>query len=91
MSTKKLRLKMELLFIEGLADLVSSCLQGEGISLEEASKLPERVKLYPQEKWQWGWNNSSEVWNGRVAMIVFLFFLMELIIGKGPLHQIGLL
>ena len=79
------------LFIEGLADLVSSCLNGEGISLEEASKLPERVKLYPQEKWQWGWNNSSEVWNGRVAMIVFLCFMMELIIGGGPLHQIGLL
>ena len=79
------------LFIEGLADLVSSCLEGEGISLEEASELPDRVKLYPQEKWQWGWNNSSEVWNGRVAMIVFLGFLMELIIGDGPLHQIGLL
>ena len=79
------------LFIGGLADLVSSCLDGEGISLEEASELPDRVKLYPQEKWQWGWNNSSEVWNGRVAMIVFLGFLMELIIGDGPLHQIGLL
>ncbi len=78
-------------FIGGLADLVSSCLDGEGISLEEASELPDRVKLYPQEKWQWGWNNSSEVWNGRVAMIVFLGFLMELIIGDGPLHQIGLL
>ncbi len=79
------------LFIEGLADLVVGCIEGSGISLKEASKLPERVKLYPQEKWQWGWNNSAEVWNGRVAMVVFLSFLLELIVGNGPLHQIGLL
>ncbi len=79
------------LFIEGLADLVTACLEGPEVSLDEASRLPDRVKLYPQEKWQWGWNNSAEVWNGRVAMIVFLIFLFELISGKGPLHGIGLL
>ena len=79
------------IFIKGLADLVTSCLEGPEISLDEAAKLPDRVKLYPQEKWQWGWNNSSEVWNGRVAMIVFLVFLFELISGNGPLHNIGLL
>ena len=79
------------LFIEGLADLISTCLDGPEINLDEAAKLPDKIKLYPQEKWQWGWNNSSEVWNGRVAMIVFLCFLMELIIGDGPLHQIGLM
>ena len=78
-------------FIEGLADLVMSCLEGPEISLDDASKLPERIKLYPQEKWQWGWNNSSEVWNGRVAMIVFLAFFMEFFIGQGPLHNLGLL
>ncbi len=78
-------------FIEGLADLVVECLEGEEVTLDNASKLPDRVKLYPQEKWQWGWNNSSEVWNGRVAMIVFLVFFMEFIIGKGPLHNFGLL
>ena len=78
-------------FIKGLADLVIACLDGPEISLDEAAKLPDRIKLYPQEKWQWGWNNSSEVWNGRVAMIVFLFFFLEFIIGKGPLHNLGLL
>tara|TARA_Y100001968_G_scaffold292474_1_gene297689 strand:- start:1572 stop:2747 length:1176 start_codon:yes stop_codon:yes gene_type:complete len=78
-------------FIEGLADLVMSCLEGPEVSLDEAAKLPERIKLYPQEKWQWGWNNSSEVWNGRVAMIVFLAFFMEFFIGNGPLHNLGLL
>ncbi len=79
------------LFIEGLADLVASCLEGPEIGLDEAAKLPVRVKLYPQEKWQWGWNNSSEVWNGRVAMIVFLLFILEIITGRGPLHSIGLI
>jgi len=79
------------LFIEGLADLVTSCLEGPEISLDEAAGRPNKVKLYPQEKWQWGWNNSSEVWNGRVAMIVFFAFLLELITGSGPLHGFGLL
>ena len=79
------------LFINGLADLVVSCLDGPEVSLDEAANLPEKVKLYPQEKWQWGWNNSSEVWNGRVAMIVFLGILVELFAGSGPLHSIGLL
>ena len=79
------------LFINGLADLVIECMEGKGISLDEAAKLPQRVKLYPQEKWQWGWSNSSEVWNGRVAMITFLVFFLELIVGAGPLHTIGLL
>ncbi|KGG12865.1 Ferrochelatase [Prochlorococcus sp. MIT 0601] len=79
------------MFIHGLADLVTSCLEGPEISLDEAAKLPERVKLYPQEKWQWGWNNSAEVWNGRVAMFVFIVLSLELFIGNGPLHYIGLL
>ena len=79
------------LFIEGLADLVESCLEGPEVNLDEASKLPNKIKLYPQEKWQWGWNNSSEVWNGRVAMIVFLTFFLELIVGNGPLHFFGFL
>jgi ferrochelatase len=78
-------------FIEGLSDLVVSCLEEPLVNIEEASQLPEKVKLYPQEKWQWGWNNSSEVWNGRVAMIVFLILFIELISGSGPLHRLGIL
>ena len=78
-------------FINGLADLVTSCLEGPEISLDAAAKLPDKVKLYPQEKWQWGWNNSAEVWNGRVAMFVFIVCFLELVIGNGPLHFIGLL
>ena len=78
-------------FIEGLSDLVFSCLEEPLVNIEEASQLPEKVKLYPQEKWQWGWNNSSEVWNGRVAMIIFLVLFIELISGSGPLHKLGIL
>ena len=63
------------LFIQGLADLVETTLSEPKVSLDDVARLPSGVKLYPQEKWQWGWNNSSEVWNGRVAMIVFLLFL----------------
>ena len=67
------------------------CLEAPLVNIEEASQLPEKIKLYPQEKWQWGWNNSSEVWNGRVAMIVFLVLFIELISGSGPLHRLGIL
>jgi len=78
-------------FISGLADLVQDSLDGPEINLDQAASLPKRVKLYPQDKWAWGWNNSSEIWNGRLAMIGFSAFLVELISGHGPLHALGLL
>ena len=84
-------LNMNPTFIDGLSDLVMSTLESPSIDLDQASKLPSRIKLYPQEKWQWGWNNSSEVWNGRVAMIVFLILFIEIILGAGPLHKLGIL
>ncbi|MEB3352148.1 MAG: ferrochelatase [Cyanobacteriota bacterium] len=78
-------------FIAGLADLVQASLAGPEVDLEQAAALPARTKLYPQEKWVWGWNNSSEVWNGRLAMLGFSAFLVELLSGRGPLHALGLL
>ena len=78
-------------FIESLADLVQESLAGPEVDLNQAAELPPRTKLYPQEKWEWGWNNSSEVWNGRLAMLGFSAFLLELISGQGPLHAMGLL
>ncbi|MEJ6586097.1 MAG: ferrochelatase [Synechococcus sp. ChSW.bin.154] len=78
-------------FIAGLADLVEASLEGPEVNLDQAAELPTTVKLYPQEKWEWGWNNSSEVWNGRLAMVGFSAFLLELISGHGPLHAVGLL
>ncbi len=79
------------LFIKALADIVVSSLEGPEVNLDAVAVLPSSVKLYPQEKWQWGWNNSSEAWNGRIAMIGFLGFLLEVYVGKGPLHFFGLL
>ncbi len=78
-------------FITGLADLVVEALEGPEVNLDQAAQLPTKVKLYPQDKWAWGWNNSSEVWNGRLAMVGFSAFLLELISGRGPLHALGLL
>ena len=78
-------------FIEGLATLVQQALAGPEVNLDQAASLPRRVKLYPQDKWAWGWNNSSEVWNGRLAMVGFSAFLLELLSGRGPLHALGLL
>ncbi|MFM2157914.1 MAG: hypothetical protein RLZZ124_388, partial [Cyanobacteriota bacterium] len=78
-------------FIEGLAHLVQQALEGPEVNLDQAAALPTKVKLYPQDKWAWGWNNSSEVWNGRLAMLGFSAFLLELISGRGPLHALGLL
>ena len=78
-------------FISGLADLVQRAMAGPEVNLDQAAQLPTKVKLYPQDKWAWGWNNSSEVWNGRLAMVGFSAFLLELISGRGPLHALGLL
>ena len=78
-------------FINGLANLVQHALEGPEVNLDQAAALPTQVKLYPQDKWAWGWNNSSEVWNGRLAMLGFSAFLLELLSGRGPLHSIGLL
>jgi ferrochelatase len=78
-------------FIEGLAHLVQQALEGPEVNLDQAAALNTKVKLYPQDKWAWGWNNSSEVWNGRLAMVGFSAFLLELLSGRGPLHALGLL
>ena len=78
-------------FIRGLADLVQEAIAAPEVNLDQAAALPRKVKLYPQDKWAWGWSNSSEVWNGRLAMVGFSAFVLELISGHGPLHAIGLL
>ena len=78
-------------FIQALADLVEESMAAEPVSLEALTQLPQKTKLYPQEKWEWGWNNSSEVWNGRLAMLGCVAVLLEVISGHGPLHAIGLL
>ena len=51
----------------------------------------KNMKMYPQERWEWGLTTAAEVWNGRLAMIGFIALLIELISGRGLLHAVGLL
>ena len=78
-------------FINDLADLVIETFDAPSLKLSEVMHPKKKVKMYPQERWQWGMTTAAEVWNGRLAMIGFIALLVELISGKGPLHLIGLL
>jgi len=61
------------------------------VALSEVTQMKKRVRMYPQERWEWGMTTAAEVWNGRLAMLGFLALLLELISGRGPLHLVGLL
>lgn len=40
--------------------------------------------------WIWGFTTSAENWNGRLAMLGFLFTLViEVVTGKGVMHFFG--
>ena len=78
-------------FIEALADLVIESIESPSVKFSEVIRPSKKVKMYPQEQWEWGLTTGAEVWNGRVAMIGFMALLLELITGHGPLHSIGLL
>jgi ferrochelatase len=42
--------------------------------------------------WVWGFTTSAENWNGRMAMLGFLFTLViESFTGKGVIHFLGVL
>lgn len=78
-------------FIEALADLVIESIESPNVKFSDVIRPSKKVKMYPQEQWEWGLTTGAEVWNGRVAMIGFVALLLELITGQGPLHSIGLL
>lgn len=78
-------------FIADLANLVTDALQAPSLRLSEVMKPEKNVKMYPQERWEWGLTTSAEVWNGRLAMLGIIAVLIELLAGRGPLHAIGLL
>ncbi len=78
-------------FIDDLADMVIKAIADPQSTLAQVVQPRERVKLYPQERWEWGLTTAAEVWNGRLAMLGFLALLLELISGQGPLHFVGLL
>ncbi len=78
-------------FIADLADLVIEALDAPPVALSEITQMKKKVRMYPQERWEWGMTTAAEVWNGRLAMLGFLALLLELISGRGPLHLVGLL
>jgi protoporphyrin/coproporphyrin ferrochelatase len=78
-------------FIQALADLVLDALQKPSFKLSQAAQMKKRVKMYPQERWEWGLTSSAEVWNGRIAMLGFIALIIEIVTGRGLLHMIGLL
>jgi ferrochelatase len=71
--------------------LVVEALEAPSCLLSEVIHPKKKVKMYPQEGWEWGMTTAAEVWNGRLAMIGFLALVLELISGQGPLHFVGLL
>lgn len=78
-------------FIDDLANLAIEALEAPSMTFESVVRPQKKVKMYPQERWEWGMTPAAEVWNGRVAMVGFLLLLAEMISGNGPLHYIGLL
>lgn len=78
-------------FIDSLADLVVDSLDSNPCTFAGVTHPKENMKMYPQEKWQWGLTTAAEVWNGRLAMLGFIGLLVELISGSGPLHMVGIL
>jgi protoporphyrin/coproporphyrin ferrochelatase len=79
------------IFIRDLADLVADALNSANVQFSDVIQPDKSVKIYPPERWEWGMTISAEVWNGRIAMIGFLALLLELFVGRGPLHAVGLL
>ncbi|MDJ0648456.1 MAG: ferrochelatase [Xenococcaceae cyanobacterium MO_188.B19] len=78
-------------FINSLAELVTESLDSPPCTFGEVTHPKKNMKMYPQEKWQWGMTTAAEVWNGRLAMLGFLALVLEIISGNGPLHLVGLL
>jgi len=78
-------------FIMALGDLVTEALDAPPLQLAQVTQMKKKVKMYPQERWQWGLTTAAEVWNGRLAMLGFIGLIVELISGNGPLHFVGLL
>ena len=78
-------------FIESLANLVLEALEGPSVKLSQVTQMKKKVKMYPQERWEWGMTTAAEVWNGRLAMLGFLALAIELMTGRGLLHFVGIL
>jgi len=50
------------------------------------------METQTRNRWNWGFNASAEIWNGRLAMLGFLIAVaIELFSGRGLLHFWGLM
>ncbi|MBF2057815.1 MAG: ferrochelatase [Cyanobacterium sp. T60_A2020_053] len=78
-------------FINALYNLTVEALQQEPLRFDQVTHPKKNMKMYPQERWEWGLTTAAEVWNGRLAMLGFMALLIELMSGQGPLHFVGLL
>jgi protoporphyrin/coproporphyrin ferrochelatase len=78
-------------FIQTLVDLVLNAAAAPPLDLAQVTQMKKKIKMYPQEKWEWGLTTAAEVWNGRLAMLGFIGIVVELISGRGPLHLFGIL
>ncbi|QDZ39738.1 ferrochelatase [Euhalothece natronophila Z-M001] len=78
-------------FIQALTNCVENALNSPDRGFSEVTPLKKNLKMYPQERWEWGMTTTAEVWNGRLAMLGFIALIIELISGSGPLHFVGLL
>lgn len=78
-------------FIAGMADLVLEALKSPNLKLSQVTQMKKKVKMYPQERWQWGMTTNAEIWNGRIAMLGFIALIVELVTGQGILHMVGIL
>jgi protoporphyrin/coproporphyrin ferrochelatase len=79
------------IFIKSLVDLILRAAEEPALDIAQVTQMKKRIKMYPQEQWQWGLTNAAEVWNGRLAMLGFIGIIVELITGRGPLHLFGIL
>ncbi|MBE9221253.1 ferrochelatase [Cyanobacterium stanieri LEGE 03274] len=78
-------------FIDALCNLTTEALDKNPLRFDQVTHPKKNMKMYPQEKWEWGLTTAAEVWNGRLAMLGFMALLLELMSGHGPLHFVGLL
>ncbi|BFM40167.1 ferrochelatase [Synechocystis sp. LKSZ1] len=78
-------------FINALAQMVVDSLSQPPCTFETVPHPKKNMKMYPQERWEWGMTTAAEVWNGRLAMLGFIALILELLSGRGPLHFVGLL
>ncbi len=78
-------------FIQAMAELVVEALKSPSLKLSQVTQLKKKIKMYPQERWQWGMTTTAEIWNGRLAMLGFIALVIELITGRGLLHLVGIL